>query len=191
MKARNHVLAVSLAVAALGLPFAANAKTPVYGVAAPSPIGVVTDRFSVGDYPVMIKSYDETRFHPGKAQLTAQEKTQLREFASAMHNMNYRIIDIAGHADPVGSAPRNRRLADERAAAVRAYLVARGLDSQRIFTEAQPVRAYGRCAGGHGRAQRECLAPDRSADVKALANAVEQVSINDVSFGQIEPAAAD
>jgi OmpA-OmpF porin, OOP family len=191
MKTRNYVLAVSLAVTALALPLAANAKTPVYGVATPSPVGVVTDHFSVGDYPVLIKSYDETRFHSGRAQLTAQEKSQLREFASALHNMNYRIIDIAGHADPVGSVPRNQRLAHERAAAVRAYLVARGVDSQRIFTEAQPVRAYGRCAGDHGSAQRKCLAPDRSTDVKALANAVEQVSVNDISFGQVRPIAVN
>lgn len=44
-------------------------------------------------------------------------------------------IHITGHADPLGSAPVNERLSQQRAATVREYLLVQGLSAARITSE--------------------------------------------------------
>jgi OOP family OmpA-OmpF porin len=44
-------------------------------------------------------------------------------------------VHITGHADPLGSAPVNERLSQQRAVTVRDYLLAQGLDTVRITSE--------------------------------------------------------
>lgn len=51
-------------------------------------------------------------------------------------------VDIAGHTDAVGNEAYNRDLSEQRAAAVKAYLVAHGVEESRIriagYGEAKP-----------------------------------------------------
>ena len=73
-----------------------------------------------------------------------------------------RVVSVSGHADRLGSAEYNQKLSELRAAAVRDYLVSRGVDEARIevysFGKTAPVKA---CPAEHGAALLECLAPNR------------------------------
>jgi OOP family OmpA-OmpF porin len=89
--------------------------------------------------------------------LDEQVVAKLRGLASI------RYININGHTDRIGSSQYNQQLSEKRAEAVRAYLVAKGVDADRMetfgFGKTQPVQS---CTG---RMSREvliaCLAPNR------------------------------
>ncbi len=85
-------------------------------------------------------------------------------------------IRITGHTDEIGDDQYNLVLSQRRAAAVRDYLVSRGVVPGFIETrgvgEAGPVVA---CEGRHGAALVDCLAPNRRADVELSAMELVEV----------------
>ena len=73
---------------------------------------------------------------------------------------------VQGHADRLGSAAYNQRLSERRAAAVRDYLVARGVAPQLIESSgAGSTMPRTDCPQKKRRALVECLAPDRRVTV--------------------------
>ncbi len=86
-------------------------------------------------------------------------------------------ITIIGHTDPLGSPDNNLRLSEERAMAVRNYLVGRGLPADIIKTEgrgeSQLKVTEAECrASGRAATRSEliaCLAPDRRVEITAVA----------------------
>src|SRR5258706_499242 len=83
-----------------------------------------------------------------------------------------RHINVAGHTDTIGREKYNQKLSEKRAEAVRAYLVAKGVDASKIeaagFGKTQPVKE---CKEKRRAAQIECLAPNRRVvvEIEALA----------------------
>jgi len=57
--------------------------------------------------------------------------------------MNLEVIIAVGHTDSVGSEAYNQKLSVRRAEAVKAYIVSKGVEASRVYTEgkgeAQPV----------------------------------------------------
>ena len=81
-------------------------------------------------------------------------------------------IRVSGHSDRLGRSDYNRKLAEQRAAAVRAYLVARGVDAGSIeivgLGSAEPVTT---CAEEKKKeALIDCLAPNRRVEVEIQAS---------------------
>ncbi|HEY0504707.1 MAG TPA: OmpA family protein [Lysobacter sp.] len=76
-------------------------------------------------------------------------------------------IKVIGHADELGSAAYNMRLSVQRAEAVKAYLVSRGVPAAAIATEgrgsADPVV---HCTESRRAAQIDCLQPNRRVRVE-------------------------
>jgi outer membrane protein OmpA-like peptidoglycan-associated protein len=73
-------------------------------------------------------------FQLGSAELTPQARSNARAFAAALKTpelSGYRFA-IGGHTDASGSAKRNQVLSDARATAVKAFLVAEGVDASRL-----------------------------------------------------------
>ncbi|WP_426111494.1 OmpA family protein [Massilia sp. PWRC2] len=78
-------------------------------------------------------------------------------------------VDITGHADRLGSAKYNLKLSEQRANAVRDYLVARGVAAQRL-------KAYGKgetvpvvtCNERNRAALIKCLEPNRRVEVEQI-----------------------
>src|ERR1700709_1387755 len=66
--------------------------------------------------------------------LPADQQSLLAEVAT-MKDVTWRTVSAEGYADSVGSAGYNKRLSDKRAAAVRTFLLGKGLDPQMVRAE--------------------------------------------------------
>jgi OOP family OmpA-OmpF porin len=77
-----------------------------------------------------------------------------------------------GHADRFGSDKYNQRLSEQRVATVKAYMVSKGVESGRIYTEGkgetQPVTKAGDCTGPKSAKVIACLQPDRRVDIEVI-----------------------
>lgn len=75
-------------------------------------------------------------FALNSAKLTPESATEVRSFAKALATISAAGMDkryrIEGHTDASGDPAFNRKLSEERAAAVRAALLAAGVDGSRI-----------------------------------------------------------
>jgi len=84
-------------------------------------------------------------------------------------------MTIVGHTDPLGPDAYNQKLSEQRAAAVRDYLVSKGMSSSVIQTEgrgkSQPKVTEADCkAKGEAKSRQaliKCLAPDRRVEITA------------------------
>jgi len=70
-------------------------------------------------------------------------KAKLDDLISKVKAINLEVIIAVGHTDSVGSEAYNQKLSVRRAEAVKAYLVTKGIEKNRIYTEGkgekQPV----------------------------------------------------
>lgn len=84
----------------------------------------------------------DVRFATNSAELQATHQTELDQLVELLAPGTERIR-ITGHTDATGAAALNLELSERRAAAVKDYLVARGIDAARLVTAgrgaAEPV----------------------------------------------------
>lgn len=94
-------------------------------------------------YETKTFTLDNVYFDSGKSSLKSESFKELNELLEYMTLKKALKIEIAGHTDDVGDDAANMQLSDERAKAVKAYLVKKGITSDRIktsaFGETQPV----------------------------------------------------
>ncbi len=104
---------------------AAKAATPV--VAAASKVTYAADAF----------------FDFDKSVVKPAGKAKLDDLVSKVKGINLEVIIAVGHTDSIGSDAYNQKLSVRRAEAVKAYLVSKGIEKNRIYTEGkgekQPV----------------------------------------------------
>jgi len=78
-----------------------------------------------------------------KAVLKPEGKAKLDDLAGKVKDINLEVVIAVGHTDSTGAASYNQKLSVRRAEAVKAYLVSKGIESNRIYTEGkgltQPV----------------------------------------------------
>ena len=96
-------------------------------------------------------------FEFDKAVLRPEGKAKLDDLASKLKGVALEVIIAIGHTDPIGSVEYNLKLSVRRAEAVKAYLVSKGIEPNRIYTEgkgkAQPI-ADNRTAEGRAKNRR-------------------------------------
>jgi len=68
--------------------------------------------------------------------LHAASRTTLDDFVLRMHGLESQTVRVVGFADRIGSEASNQSLAEERASAVKAYLVMKGIAADRVRTSA-------------------------------------------------------
>lgn len=75
--------------------------------------------------------------------LKPEGKAKLDDLASKVKDINLEVIIAVGHTDSVGSDAYNQKLSVRRSEAVKAYLVSKGIEKNRVYTEGkgekQPV----------------------------------------------------
>jgi OOP family OmpA-OmpF porin len=78
-----------------------------------------------------------------KAVLKPEGKAKLDDLVGKVKGVNLEVIIAVGHTDSVGSDAYNQKLSVKRAEAVKAYLVTKGIEKNRVYTEGkgekQPV----------------------------------------------------
>jgi OOP family OmpA-OmpF porin len=107
-----------------------------------------------------------------KATLRPEGKKKLDEVAAKSKQIKLEVIIAVGHTDHFGSDAYNQKLSERRAAAVKTYLVSKGIDANRIYTEGKgeknPVTKPGQCPGPKSKKVIECLQPDRRVDIELI-----------------------
>jgi OmpA-OmpF porin, OOP family len=111
-----------------------------------------------------------------RAVIRPDGKSKLDDLANKMKGVDLEVVIAIGHADRIGSEKYNQALSLRRAEAIKAYLVSRGIETNRIYAEgkgeSQPVTG-GRCKG-MGKEHRsnakmvDCLQPDRRTEVEVI-----------------------
>lgn len=92
-----------------------------------------------------------------KSVLKPEGKAKLDDLTAKVKNINLEVIIAVGHTDSVGSDAYNQKLSVRRAEAVKAYLVSKGIEKNRVYTEGkgekQPV-ADNKTAAGRAKNRR-------------------------------------
>jgi OOP family OmpA-OmpF porin len=78
-----------------------------------------------------------------KSVLKKEGKAKLDDLVGKVKGINLEVIIAVGHTDSVGADAYNQKLSVRRAEAVKAYLVSKGIEKNRVYTEGkgekQPV----------------------------------------------------
>jgi OOP family OmpA-OmpF porin len=92
-----------------------------------------------------------------KSVIKPEGRSKLDDVASKAKGINLEVVIAIGHADSIGSDEYNQRLSVRRAESVKAYLVSKGIESNRVYTEGkgekQPV-ASNKTAEGRAKNRR-------------------------------------
>ena len=107
-----------------------------------------------------------------KATLRPAGKQKLDEVVAKSKQIKLEVIIAVGHTDRFGSDAYNQKLSEKRAAAVKAYLVSKGVEANRVYTEGKgkknPVTKPDQCPGAKSKKVIDCLQPDRRVDIELI-----------------------
>jgi OmpA-OmpF porin, OOP family len=76
----------------------------------------------------------DTSFDLGKSDLKAEGVKKLDDLAVKLKTIQFEKVLITGHTDSIGGDLPNQKLSLKRAQAVKAYLVARGVEAKKVQT---------------------------------------------------------
>jgi OmpA-OmpF porin, OOP family len=138
----------------------ATAPTPPAPVAPPAP--AITSQ--------KITYQADALFDFDKAILKPAGKSSLDDLASKIGDLNLEVVVATGYTDRIGSDKYNDRLSLRRAQAVKAYLVSKGVEANRIYTEGKGKRnpVTTGCNQKNRKSLISCLAPDRRVVVEVV-----------------------
>jgi OmpA-OmpF porin, OOP family len=98
-------------------------------------------------------------FDFNKSVLKPEGKAKLDDLTSKIKDINLEVIIAVGHTDSVGSDAYNQKLSVRRSEAVKAYLVSKGIEKNRVYTE--------------GKGEKQPVADNKTAEGRAKNRRVE------------------
>lgn len=131
-------------VVATPAPVAKPAPAPK---AAPAPAPAPAPKAA----PAKVSYAADAFFDFDKAVVKPEGKQRLDALVEKLQAVDLEVLVAVGHTDATGPDAYNQKLSERRAAAVKAYLVSKGVDEKRIYTEgkgeASPVATNSTRAG--------------------------------------------
>jgi OOP family OmpA-OmpF porin len=94
-----------------------------------------------------------------KSVLKPEGRAKLDDLVGKIQGINLEVIIAVGHTDSVGTDAYNQRLSVRRAEAVKAYLVTKGIEKNRVYTE--------------GKGEKQPVADNKTAEGRAKNRRVE------------------
>ena len=94
-----------------------------------------------------------------KSVLKPEGKAKLDDLVSKIKDINLEVIIAVGHTDSVGSDGYNQKLSVRRSEAVKSYLVSKGIEKNRVYTE--------------GKGEKQPVADNKTAEGRAKNRRVE------------------
>lgn len=88
-----------------------------------------------------------------KSTLKPEATAKLDDLVSKTKGINLEVIIAVGHTDSVGSDAYNQKLSIRRSEAVKAYLVSKGIEPNRVYTE--------------GKGEKQPIADNKTAEGRA------------------------
>ena len=142
------------AIAAPAPAAAAPAAAPAAPAAAPAPAPAPAPAVAT-----KVTYAADAFFDFDKSVLKAEGKAKLDDLVSKVKGINLEVIIAVGHTDSVGSDAYNQKLSVRRSEAVKAYLVSKGIEKNRVYTE--------------GKGEKQPVADNKTAEGRAKNRRVE------------------
>ena len=134
-------------------PAAAPAPAPVAAPAAPAPAPAPAPAATKVTYAA------DAFFDFDKSVIKPEGKAKLDDLVGKIKDINLEVIIAVGHTDSVGSDSYNQKLSVRRSEAVKAYLVSKGIEKNRVYTE--------------GKGEKQPVADNKTAEGRAKNRRVE------------------
>ncbi|MEX8194293.1 outer membrane protein OmpA [Comamonas guangdongensis] len=139
---------------------AADCDGALKAAAAPAPAAAVAPAPAPAPQPAVASkvTYSADAFFDfDKSVLKPEGKAKLDDLTGKIKDINLEVVIAVGHTDSIGSVAYNQKLSVRRAEAVKAYLVSKGIEKSRVYTEgkgkSQPV-ADNKTAAGRAKNRR-------------------------------------
>ena len=129
---------------------AAPAPAPVARPAAPAAPAVAATKVTYAS---------DAFFDFNKSALKAEGRAKLDDLVGKIKGISLEVIIAVGHTDSVGSDAYNQKLSVKRAESVKAYLVTKGIEKNRVYTE--------------GKGEKQPVADNKTAEGRAKNRRVE------------------
>ena len=94
-----------------------------------------------------------------KSVIKPEGRSKLDDISGKAKGINLEVVIAIGHADSTGSDAYNQRLSVRRAESVKAYLVSKGIEANRVYTE--------------GKGEKQPVADNKTRDGRAKNRRVE------------------
>jgi len=137
------------------------APAPAAAPAAPAPVAAAPAPAPAAQPPAATKvTYAADAFFDfDKSVLKPEGKAKLDDLVGKVKGINLEVIIAVGHTDSVGTDAYNQKLSVRRAEAVKAYLVSKGIEKNRVYTE--------------GKGEKQPVADNKTAEGRAKNRRVE------------------
>jgi OOP family OmpA-OmpF porin len=115
----------------------------------------------------------DTLFDFNKATLRGEGQAKLDDVIGKLKGIKLEVIIAVGHADRIGTDKYNQKLSEKRAEAVKAYIVGKGVEPNRVYTEGKGEKQSvtgDKCGKSDTKSKKliDCLQPDRRVEIEVI-----------------------